>query len=288
MRRLCTPLIMLVAWLPAAGWANPETETESAIDERLRLEWETRDNPFVITPHRPTYILPLSYNRRPNDRPYLTDPELSAEESEFKFQFSFKVPLVKGIWFGEGYFSFAYTQQSFWQAYNGDYSSPFRETNHEPELLFRFPVDFQLFGMAGRLIGLHLNHQSNGRSGNLSRSWNRLMLEFVFERGDTYLSLKPWWRLPESEDDNPDIEAYLGHFELRALRKYQDHSFGLMWRNNLRVEDNRGALQLDYTFPIKKRLNGYVQVFSGYGESLIDYDHYTNRVGLGILLTNWL
>ena len=114
------------------------------------------------------------------------------------------------------------------------------------------------------------------------------MLEFIAERGNLYASLKPWWRIPEtSKDDNPDIEKYLGNFELRLLQKYENHTFGLMLRNNLQSE-NYGAVQLDYTFPIGKRLRGYLQIFNGYGESLIDYNHYNKRIGIGIMLTNWL
>ncbi len=263
----------------------------SAIDRRMTLEWETEDNPFVITPHRPTYVLPLSYTTRINNAPYAssTSPAEKMEHNEIKFQLSFKVPLVKGLLFGEGYLSFGYTQQSYWQAYNGDYSSPFRETNHEPELLLTIPASYQVFGMDGRMVGLSLNHQSNGRAEPLSRSWNRIMLDFILERDDFYLSFKPWWRIPESggADDNPDIKDYMGNFELRALQLYRDHTFGIMLRNNLQ-SDNRGAIQLDYTFPIKERLNGYVQIFNGYGESLIDYNHYSNRIGIGIMLTNWL
>ncbi len=265
-----------------------EESTDSAIDQRYQLEWETYDNPFAITPHRPTYILPLAYNDSPNNEPYSGLP-LEVEQNEIKMQFSFKVPLARKFILGQGMLSFGYTQQSFWQAYNGNYSSPFRETNYEPEILLSFFGDYELGGFHGRLITLSFNHQSNGRSEPLSRSWNRVMLDFVLERDGTYMSIKPWWRIPEdlAGDDNPDIEDYLGNFELRLLRKFGGHSIGLMARNNL-DRDNKGAVQLDYTFPLNNRLRGYLQLFNGYGESLIDYNHYGRSIGVGIMLTDWL
>jgi len=281
--------ILAMSFLSYACAAEND-EATSAIDRRISLEWQTEDNPFVITPYRPTYVLPVAYNSRVNNTPYeSTQPGLAAEHNEIKFQISFKVPVVRGLLFGKGTMAFGYTQQSYWQAYNGNYSSPFRETNHEPELLFTYPTDYHLFGMHGRMMTLSFNHQSNGRSEPLSRSWNRVMLDFVMERNDLYVSFKPWWRIPEdaSSDDNPDIEDYLGHFEFRALQLYRNHSIGLMLRNNLQ-DENRGAVQLDYTFPIKKRLRGYVQLFNGYGESLIDYNHYSNSIGIGVMITNWL
>ncbi|MCW9089486.1 MAG: phospholipase A [Gammaproteobacteria bacterium] len=281
-------LLILVVFGRPAGADTPEAG--SAIDHRQALEWENYDNPFSITPHRPTYILPLTYNDSPNEEPYAAaNSDLIPEPNEIKFQFSFKVPLLENFLFGRGFFSFGYTQQSYWQAYKGRSSSPFRENNYEPELLFSFPVEEKVLGLNWRRVGLSLNHQSNGRPEPLSRSWNRVMLELVAERENLYVSLKPWWRLPESSgsDDNPDIEKYLGNFELRILQKYENHTFGLMLRNNLR-SDNHGAAQFDYTFPINRRMRGYAQIFSGYGESLIDYDHYNNSIGVGVMLTNWL
>ncbi len=278
-------LVMLTAASAAASDMGPAS---SAIDQRLELEWETYDNPFAITPHRPTYILPLAYNDTPNNAPYAGMP-LEVENNEIKMQFSFKVPLVKRLMFGNGMLSFGYTQQSYWQAYNGNYSAPFRENNYEPEILLSFLGDYALGDFHGRLVTLTLNHQSNGSSEPLSRSWNRVMLDFVLEHHDTYMSIKPWWRIPEDKagDDNPDIEEYLGNFEMRLLRKFSAHSVGLMLRNNLNSE-NRGAVQLDYTFPLNNRLRGYVQLFNGHGESLIDYNHYGRSVGIGVMLTDWL
>ncbi|MGM0593681.1 MAG: phospholipase A [Pseudomonadota bacterium] len=286
MRTLLFTLLLFA--LSAHG--EEEAAATSAIDERISLEWQVRDNPFVITPHRPSYILPLTYNANPNRDPYQNvDPDLAPVSNEVKFQFSFKVPLVEDVLFGRGLLSFGYTQQSFWQAYRSDASSPFRENNYEPEILLNFPINKRALGLDWRLVGLALNHQSNGRSEPLSRSWNRVMLELVAERDNFYLSLKPWWRIPntDGDDDNPDIERYMGNFELRGLTIQQNHTFGFMLRNNL-SRDNYGALQLDYTFKLNRRLRGYLQIFHGYGDSLIDYDHRSNSIGVGVMLTNWL
>jgi phospholipase A1 len=47
-----------------------------------------------------------------------------------------------------------------WQIYNTALSRPFREVNYEPELIFKFPVKFNLFGFKTRMVGVALNHKS--------------------------------------------------------------------------------------------------------------------------------
>ena len=106
----------------------------------------------------------------------------------------------------------------------------------------------------------------------------------------------PWYRIPEEEkdfpldprgDNNPDIEKYMGNFQLEVARVFGNHVLELMVRNNLR-SDNKGAGQINYSFPINDRFKGLVQVFTGYGDSLINYDDYETRFSLGILLTDTL
>ena len=261
-------------------------EYESAIDRRIGLEQVTRDNPFVITPHKPTYVLPVHYNSRLDSYHELPDGA-ELDPVEIKFQFSFKIELLDSLFDETGRLSFGYTQQSFWQAYNSDISAPFRDTNYEPELMLGFLTDNTVLGLQNRIIRVGLVHQSNGQSGERSRSWNRLYADFIFERDDFYASLKPWWRIPESDDDNSDIEDYLGNFELSMLKFVGSQSYGVMLRNNL-ASENRGAIQLDWSFPLYRHLRGYVQYFNGYGESLLDYNRYSNSLGLGVMLTNWL
>ena len=76
-----------------------------------------------------------------------------------------------------------------------------------------------------------------------------------------------------------------GPIGMIPLRDTENQTFGVMFRNNLR-SNNRGAIQLDWTFPMGRRFKGYAQYFNGYGESLIDYNHSLQRVGIGILLTD--
>ncbi len=265
-----------------------DEQSKSAIDRRIASEIASLDNSFSITPHRPTYVLPFAYNRRPNKQAFVGTPG-EFDRAEIKFQLSLKSLVWKGVFGDRGQLSLAYTQQSYWQAYNRDNSSPFRETNHEPEVILTFFTDVSILGLRNRILTFGLNHQSNGQAEPLSRSWNRVYAQFIFERGDYYLSFKPWVRFNEDveDDDNPNIEDYMGHFEIHALYYKNKYELGLTLRNNLHAE-NRGAVQLDWSYPISEQFNGYIQLFSGYGESLIDYDAYINRIGFGFALVNWL
>ncbi|WP_263078243.1 phospholipase A [Endozoicomonas sp. Mp262] len=281
--------------------SQPEDTLEEAdvLANRAVQEETTRDSPFVITPHRPNYILPVSYNASPNYEPFERAGEQAAADNfsstEIKFQLSVKAPVFYGVFNGYGDLYVAYTNTSWWQAYNS-HSSPFRETNHEPEAFLVFPVQYEVMGLNLRAITTGINHQSNGRGGSLSRSWNRVYANFILQQENFYMSFKPWWRIPEKDkkfdgdpqgDDNPDIDQYMGYGELRLGYQINSYNFAIMLRNNLRYE-NKGAVQLDWSFPINKRFKGYVQYFNGYGESLIDYNDSVNRLSVGVMLTDWL
>ncbi len=183
----------------------------------------------------------------------------------------------------------AYTNLSFWQAYNSDFSRPFRETNHEPEIFLSFKNNWKFWGVTNNLINVGIVHQSNGQDAEQSRSWNRIYAHFVFQKDNFTVSLKPWLRIlkDDKDDDNPDIEKYLGHGELRVGYKMGNHTFSSMFRHNFR-SDQKGALELGWSFPLVNRVRGYVQYFYGYGESLIDYNESVNRLSVGIALTDWM
>lgn len=281
-----------------SGDNDPAATEKTALERRMKQEYESSSNLWTITPHKQNYILLGAYNfSDPYEQPWeeSASTDLDLNKTEVKFQVSFKFMLWENIFKkkNNGNLYFAYTQLALWQLYNRDISSPFRDTNYEPEAFVAFNTDWDFFGFKNRFFILGVSHQSNGREDPLSRSWNRIYANFIMERGNLVLSLKPWYRLPEAvnDDDNPDIEDYLGYGEMRAVYRTGDNTFTLMLRNNLKpVDENRGAVQLDWSFPLPgtDRIKGFVQYFNGYGECLLDYNASTSRLGLGFLLTDYL
>lgn len=266
----------------------------SALSRHWELDDEAKQGAYVFRPHRENYFLPFKFSSAPNDTPFassLSAPGLGLESIETELQLSFKIKAMQGVFgYDDVDFWLGYTATSFWQAYNNRISAPFRETNYEPEAMLVFRTDYELAGWRGRFVNLGLVHQSNGRSSGLSRSWDRVYAQFGFERGNVALLIRPWLRIPENDrgDDNPNIEDYMGHGDVLAVYRKGQHTYSMLLRNNLKSPDNRGAFKLSWTFPLYGRLKGYVQYFNGYGESLIDYNHHQQSLGLGVSLTDGL
>lgn len=272
---------------------TPEQESEkkqSPIDARREEEKKTGQDSFVLTPHRANYLLPAAYNSSPNEDSLegTSFEDAEPDNVEVKFQISVKYQLFDNLFKDNGDLYVAYTNLSYWQAYNNDNSSPFRDTNHEPEAWLQFDTDWELWGFKTRMVQVGAWHQSNGRAEPLSRSWNRLYANFIFERNHLVLGIKPWWRIPEDDDDddNPDIDKYMGYGELRAAYKWNQHTFTMMFRNNLRSSGNKGAVELGWSFPVYKKLKGYVQYFNGYGQTILDYNDAANTIGVGFALSD--
>ncbi|WP_295640088.1 phospholipase A [uncultured Methylibium sp.] len=268
----------------------------SVFDDRWDLDGRRRGELFVPRPYKPVYLLPATWTDRVNRTPSSPAPDhgvpfpLDLRSVEAKYQISFKSKLWEHVLGSPGTLWAGYTQSSRWQVYSSSVSRPFRETNYEPEIMFGWPLEAQLLGWRLRQASLSLNHQSNGRTLPLSRSWNRIVGELRFERGDWTAELRPWWRLREdaSDDDNPDIEDYVGRAELLLTRQWGEHVVALQLRHSLRGGDrSRGSGQIEWAFPVDGALRGYLQWFSGYGESLIDYNLRQNKLGLGILIVGW-
>jgi phospholipase A1 len=264
----------------------PPEDTVSRMVQEWELDRSSKRGVFNFRPHRPTYLLLANYSTSSNDTPFqeFTPGGIKSKHVELTYQISFKMKMIEqllstpvDLWFG-------YTQNSFWQAYNRAASSPFRETNYQPELMLTTPLNLDLGILDVRYATLALNHQSNGQTSTLSRSWNRIYAEVGAEKGKFGVSFRLWKRLDNarSDNDNIDITDFMGHGDVRATYRFDGHELSLLARRN--ISTGHGALQAGWAFPVAANLNGYVQVFSGYGQSLIDYNYSQKSIGAGFLV----
>ncbi len=199
--------------------------------------------------------------------------------------------LKDSVWFG-------YTQQSYWQLFTPQISRPFRATDHEPEVMYVYPTTAQLpFGWKWRYSGVGLVHQSNGQSKPLSRSWNRAYLMTGMELDNRWtLSARLWKRIPESmgSDDNPGISDYVGRGEM-TLRwnADKDSTLSTTVRSTF-SNNNRGSVRVEWLralgtgmFGGKSNLRLHTALFSGYGDSMIDYNHKRTVFSVGLSLVDF-
>ena len=260
-----------------------------------------------IVGYQPTYII-SRWSSNPNTQPSSpsrgTLPPQDLDENELKFQVSFKTelvsrqaferagvtPLLRRIGVDSVRLWFGYTQQVNWQAYNTGTSRPFRETNYEPEAILTFGTGNQ--GDGFKLVNLGLAHQSNGRIGAESRGWDRAYAQGGWEWDRLSMLARAWYRIPDSvkNDDNPDIKDYMGRGDL--VTRYQTaggYVSSLLVRHSLRLP-GRAFVQLDWATPLLDSLGAarfHLQLSSGYGETLIDYNHKQTTIGAGVSFGNW-
>ncbi|MDX8386539.1 MAG: phospholipase A [Gallionella sp.] len=261
-------------------------------------EWTPENT--LLNVYKLNYLLVFSRSSQTNTTPTSPNPQNQAlaastqEDRDLKFQFSIKHDLADfdtygSLWFG-------YTQQSFWQLYDATNSRPFRENNYEPELIYSLRPNDLLpgFSLNPAILNVGLVHQSNGQSNPRSRSWNRIYLQPGIERSfgngkRLILLVRIWQRIkePAFSDDNPDITDFMGYgdIELRysldgkweATAIARSRSFQL----NLAAPWDSIRL-LTLAAPGEHNTNIHLQYFSGYGESLIDYNHKHTRWGIGL------
>lgn len=226
-----------------------------------------------------TYFL-ASYTNDINENVYRTvnDDELSElDYFEAKYQFSASLPIVRIT--NNTSLMASYTQLSLWQLGNTDMSSPFRETNYQPQLFLMHQGNFFLFNN----IEYGYRHQSNGRGGEISRSWERFYLSLEKINGTFDYGIQGW--VTAGLSDNPDIEDYLPPYSVWMKQYTRSGIYNIRFYQNFKT--NRYGVEFGYSHYINKIVNLYCQVWNGYGETLIDYNHNQTRLGLGISIQPW-
>ena len=250
---------------------------------------------LTIRPHLPMYVMPLWYNATPNydiNSPTHVSPSLTKDELQHldsKLQISMKTKLAQDVFDTNADVWLGYTQQSYWQVYNGKSSRPFRSSDYQPEIFLTQPIKGDLPGNGSlRMLGAGLVHESNGQSDPLSRSWNRIYAMAGTEWGKLTVIPRLWLIANENskDSDNPDIGDYMGYGDVRWLYPLNDQStVGGVMRYN--PSTNKGAIQLDYAYPLTGGMKAILQVFHGYGENIQDYNHKSTNIGIGIMFNDF-
>jgi len=259
------------------GIKNKETKT--SIDKWL-------DGDFGLKPHKVNYILPYGYR----STPYTSHvPTIIYNNIEAELQVSLKLQLFENLFGLKEKYYIAYTQQAFWQLYID--SSPFRESLYNPEAFVEFPISDRksMFGL--RSVTFGYAHESNGQPNtegitfstsqtleNLSRSINYLYLKTRLQHDALITDLTLGYPISDLSD-NPDIIDYIGYTKIKFSYFLEENMFTFMARGNF--ETGKGAVEGTYSYPLIKNTNLYIKIFSGYGESLIDYNKNFAKYSIG-------
>jgi phospholipase A1 len=237
-----------------------------------------------IAPYEPIYF--IAGTERPNA----------------KFQFSLRYQLfnddgpaaqafepLKGI-------NFAFSQTSFWDL--SAHSSPFFDNSYRPEVMLHYddiipPDRLRVLEHIGLQAGVQ--HESNGQEGDNSRSVNYVYVRPLLTLGDRddgafFVTLAPRFQADFGrQSHNPDLKEFRGYGDLRLII---GQSGGLQAAFIGRIGSNwdKGSIQMDLTFPLRKLSGGNIdlylnlQVFNGFGESLLDYNESDTSIRLGVSL----
>lgn len=272
----------------------PASPPSSELSRFWELEADDKRGTYLVKTYHPNYLLPLHATSRLNASPrtptqFAPGAFAGFGRYEAKLQLSLRMKVARNVLVDGADVWFAYTQRSLAQPWNRDDSAPFRTTDHQPEVIWVVPWRGTAapFGWRLRLLQAGYTHESNGATDPLSRSWDRLFIAAAAERGDLSLLLRLNKRIYASGGDNPDIPDFVGRAALTATWAPGPSRLSATWRHTLKRLD-RGSLLVDWSYPVDvdqpAGLRWMLQLFYGYGETLVDYNHRQARAGVGLAL----
>lgn len=205
------------------------------------------------------------------------------QNSDVKFQISIAQRLTKSVLPWHSYVFLMYTQKTFWNVF--EKSLPMHDMNFNPGIGIAKPF-FSKDRYVGKLTVL-LEHESNGRSGKASRSWNRVSFSGSTLIDDWIMVHGKIWIPIIDGENNRDILNYCGIFQHGVTISTPDRKFiwslTLVKRKGFNLNYNTN---FEFSWRIHKKSNQYLffQYYNGYGESLLDYNVFHSRLRAGIVI----
>jgi phospholipase A1 len=217
-----------------------------------------------------------------------------------KFQISFRYRLFDGegrlasrlSWIDDLYLG--YSQTSLWDL--NELSKPFRDSSYRPRLFYADYDLGRLFDGRVRLgVETGVGHESNGKDGDASRSYNMFYVRPTFTYGDPEgfnIYVAPLLHNYVAKDENEDIADYRGYVDwLIGAGSKGGLNFWTVLRKGKRSD--YGSIEANLSYPLSKLSGGdltgwlMLQYFGGYGESLLDYNRKLDaqfRLGIAVAL----
>ena len=207
----------------------------------------------------------------------------SEYNSNVKFQISFRQRLTKSILPFHSHLFLSYSQKAIWNVF--EESLPFHDLNFNPGIGVQ-----NLVVHNGRLVGnatIMIEHESNGRDGEASRSWNKVTFGYaavIDPRLEVYA--KTWIPIIDGQQ-NKDILKYCGIFQTGTQYISEDQR----WVADVTFVKRQGwnlnfNTILNLGFRLSKKRNQYLMLhfYDGYGENMLDYNKYHCNVRMGLLI----
>ena len=148
----------------------------------------------------------------------------------------------------------------------------------------------KLLIVKGKLIGkltLMIEHESNGRDGDESRSWNRISYGGnVFLTPNLMIHAKAWIPIVDGEN-NKDLLDYAGLFQsglqVTSDNKRWGFAITMVKRKGWRLSYNT-IVEANYRLFKNENQYFFIQYYNGYAENLLDYNKYHSRLRAGLVI----
>lgn len=205
----------------------------------------------------------------------------SSTNSDVKFQISLGIRLTGDVLPGKSFIFLQYTQKTFWNVFQE--SMPMRDINFNPGIGWSRP-----FFSKDRYLGkatVMIEHESNGRDGEASRSWNKISFSASAMVTEYFIVHAKYWIPIVDGGNNKDILYYSGIFQqgFYYMTPNGRWTFGLTWIKRKGWNLNMNTIwEASFRPSMRSPLNFFAQYYNGYGENLIDYKQFHSRLRVGI------
>ena len=207
----------------------------------------------------------------------------TATNSDVKFQVSIAQRLTKSTLPFNTYLYLFYTQKCMWNVFEN--SMPMRDFNFNPGIGLAKHLFF-IFCYVGK-VTLMIEHESNGRDGIESRSWNKVSLASnIFIDPNFMVHGKVWIPIIDGQN-NQDILYYSGIYQVGTTFTTPNKRFGfaltMVKRKGWNFKYNT-IWEVNYRLFKDENQFLFLQYYNGYGENLLDYNQYHSRLRIGLVI----